>query len=61
MIIDFHTHIFPEKIASKTISVLEQKAGISAFTDGTLEGLKRSMQESGDVYKRQVWGIPLGF
>ena len=47
MIIDFHTHIFPEKIASKTISVLEQKAGISAFTDGTLEGLKRSMQESG--------------
>ena len=25
MIIDFHTHIFPEKIASRAIASLEQK------------------------------------
>lgn len=34
MIVDFHTHIFPEKIAAKTIQKLEEKAGVKAFTDG---------------------------
>ena len=47
MIIDFHTHIFPDRIAKKTIEFLETEGHIKAFTDGTLEGLKRSMKESG--------------
>lgn len=51
MVIDFHTHIFPEKIAARAIEAL--KAGIRAqqgtefpsFTDATAAGLRRSMSE----------------
>lgn len=46
MIIDFHTHIFPEKIAAKTISMLEEKAGIKATANGTIDGLLASMDEA---------------
>lgn len=46
MIIDFHTHVFPEKIADKTIAHLELNGGIKAFTNGTLEGLKDSMKHA---------------
>ncbi len=46
MIIDFHTHIFPEKIATKTISHLEQFGNVTAHTDGMLTGLKTSMKEA---------------
>ena len=38
-IIDFHTHIFPDKIAAKTIEFLMEKGGIPAYSDGTLSGL----------------------
>ena len=44
MVIDFHTHIFPDKIAAKTIEHLEQVGGITAATDGTLTGLLASME-----------------
>lgn len=44
MIIDFHTHIFPDQMAEKTISSMEEIAGIKAFTRGTLEELKHSMR-----------------
>lgn len=47
MIIDFHTHIFPDKIAAKTIAALENAAGIRAATDGTLNGLLGSMERDG--------------
>ena len=47
MIIDFHTHIFPEKIAGKTIESLEKLSGITASTNGTLEGLLASMERTG--------------
>lgn len=47
MIIDFHTHIFPEKIAEKTISTLSAKGGIPAYSDGMLNGLLNSMKEAG--------------
>lgn len=52
MIIDFHTHVFPETIARKTIEKLEEmsthsNANVKAFTDGTLDGLKRSMAKNG--------------
>ena len=47
MIIDFHTHIFPDKIAAKTIASLEAGASIKAATDGTLNGLLESMDKSG--------------
>lgn len=46
MIIDFHTHIFPDKIAAKTIESLGTLAGVQAATDGTLNGLLNSMDKS---------------
>lgn len=47
MVIDFHTHIFPEKIAAKTIEKLENTANVKAFTDGREESLTASMAEAG--------------
>lgn len=47
MIIDFHTHIFPDKIAAGTIKNLESKSGLTASTDGTLNGLLASMEAAG--------------
>lgn len=49
MVIDFHTHTFPDGMAAKTISVLEEKAKIKAFTDGTLSGLEKSMDGCVDL------------
>ena len=47
MIIDFHTHVFPEKIAPKTIELLKAKGGVPAFSDGTAKGLITSLAEAG--------------
>ena len=43
MIIDFHTHMFPDKIAARTIDFLSKTDGdMNPFTDGTWKGLKES-------------------
>ncbi len=47
MTIDFHTHIFPDKIAQATIAHLENVGGIPAHTDGTARGLRHSMTQAG--------------
>lgn len=47
MIIDFHTHIFPDKIAARSIEALSKVSGVKAATDGTLSGLLASMDRSG--------------
>lgn len=47
MIIDFHTHIFPEKIASRTIGALSGRSGNIPSTDGTANGLIDSMKRGG--------------
>ena len=47
MVIDFHTHIFPDKIAARTIESLGAIAGVKATTDGTLNGFLKSMETSG--------------
>ena len=44
MVIDFHTHIFPEKIAQKTIDYLAEKGGNKPWSDGTVNGLLLGMQ-----------------
>lgn len=46
MLIDFHTHIFPDKIARSTISLLEKNSESRANTDGTTEGLILEMEKS---------------
>ena len=43
MIIDFHTHVFPDKIAQKTIGLLANKASIPPFSDGSVAGLLERM------------------
>lgn len=47
MIIDFHTHIFPEQIAEKTITKLAAMCKTEPSTDGTESGLLSSMREAG--------------
>ena len=46
MIIDFHTHVFPDKIAKSTIDALASKSANSPSTDGTVEGLLQAMERS---------------
>lgn len=47
MIIDIHTHTFPEKIARAAVEKLSGLSHTLPFTDGTAGGLKRSMTEAG--------------
>ena len=48
MLIDFHTHAFPEKIAERAISKLSfASGGLQPQTNGTLSGLKESMKKGG--------------
>ena len=47
MIIDFHTHYFPDKIAHDAVKSLEQRESIKAFTEGTRASLEKSMLSAG--------------
>ena len=47
MIVDFHTHVFPDRIAAKTIAHLSEKGGIPPFSDGTCDGLLSRIREAG--------------
>ena len=47
MIIDFHVHVFPDKVAAKAIETLEGIYGAKAFSDGTVAGLLEQMDKSG--------------
>lgn len=46
MLVDFHTHVFPDKIASKTIDVLKANSNGTAYADGTVLGLKKAMEKA---------------
>ncbi|MBO5952682.1 MAG: amidohydrolase family protein [Oscillospiraceae bacterium] len=47
MIIDFHAHTFPDRIASKAIAGIQQASQAAAFSDGTVSGLTASMSAAG--------------
>ncbi|MCI6870348.1 MAG: amidohydrolase family protein [Selenomonadales bacterium] len=47
MIIDFHTHSFPEEIAARAIAKLSGPSHMDPYTDGTRSGLLQSMKEGG--------------
>lgn len=47
MIIDFHTHIFPDRVAEKAIPNLSSVIHIAPSMNGTIDGLKDSMERSG--------------
>lgn len=46
MIIDFHTHIFPDAIAAKSIAALESESDVKAHISGTVSGLQTSMKHN---------------
>ena len=46
-VFDFHTHTFPDRIAASAIDKLQAASHTKPFTDGTVSGLKASMQASG--------------
>ena len=47
MVIDFHTHTFPDKIAARTVGALQAKSGTQPHSDGTVAGLIERMAEAG--------------
>ena len=48
MVIDFHTHAFPEKIASAALSRLSHAAGgLKPQSEGTVFSLKEQMEKEG--------------
>ncbi|MCR5691940.1 MAG: amidohydrolase family protein [Eubacterium sp.] len=50
MIIDIHTHTFPDKIAKKALEKLAAASKVTPATLGTQEDLRRSMREAGIDY-----------
>ena len=47
MVIDFHVHTFPEKIAERALKSLSEKSGTRYYVDGTLSCLRHSMIQAG--------------
>lgn len=47
MIIDFHTHTFPDKIADAALTKLRAASHTVSFTNGTVSGLRESMESAG--------------
>lgn len=48
MLIDFHTHFFPDTIAKKSMEALSARAGgVGFYGDGTLAGLLSFMEKDG--------------
>ena len=45
--IDFHTHMFPEKIAAKTLAFLAERCQTEPATNGMADGLHASTEEAG--------------
>ncbi|NLB68278.1 MAG: amidohydrolase family protein [Lentisphaerae bacterium] len=50
MIVDFHTHCFPDQLAERVIPQLAECANSQAFLNGTISDLLKSMSESGVDY-----------
>ncbi|MCC8128149.1 MAG: amidohydrolase family protein [Clostridiales bacterium] len=50
MIIDFHTHVFPDALAGRTVAKLAEGSHAQYMTDGTKEGLRASMKQAGVDY-----------
>lgn len=47
MIIDFHTHVYPEEMAQRIMQALGSVPGVESHTDGTVQGLLGSMAAAG--------------
>ena len=47
MIIDFHTHVYPDPLAERIMAALSNFPGVEGHTDGTLRDLLASMKSAG--------------
>ena len=47
MVIDFHVHCFPDKIAQRATESLAKAASLPLMSDGTVRGIKASMKKAG--------------
>ncbi|MFN4217118.1 MAG: amidohydrolase family protein, partial [Brevinematales bacterium] len=47
MIIDFHTHFYPDELAPKAMKVMSEASGHTLYGDGTYASLVRFMDEDG--------------
>ena len=47
MLIDFHVHVFPDKLAAGAVASLAARAHFEPFTDGTLADTQRRMRAEG--------------
>ena len=48
LLIDFHAHAFPDKIAPRAMATLSHASGgLCPQTDGTAQSLKREMERDG--------------
>lgn len=51
IVVDFHTHVFPDSMAAATIKKLESSCEQArSHTDGTMGALRKSMQKAGIQY-----------
>lgn len=50
MIIDFHTHTFPDAISERVLAKLSRASRTAYFTNGSTAGLLASMEEAGISY-----------
>ena len=47
MLIDFHVHCFPDKLAAGAVGSLHQKSGYPYYTNGTLADTRAKLDEWG--------------
>ncbi|QJR22256.1 hypothetical protein BREVNS_1506 [Brevinematales bacterium NS] len=47
MIIDFHTHFYPDDVAPKAIKAMSEASGYTLYGDGSYHSLLRFMEEDG--------------
>ena len=47
MTVDFHTHVFPDRVARGAIASLASASGGVAYSDGTVAGLRAAISAAG--------------
>ena len=50
MVIDFHTHSFPDELADRAVGRLAQSGGIHNYLDGRVTSIQKSMKKAGIDY-----------
>ena len=57
MRIDFHTHVFPDKLAEKALTSISEHTGAPYFTDGTVADTDKKLKEWNRL--AQAWTKPI--